>query len=235
MAFVCRWKASETVSTISPSQNGLSGGKVADRRNGLRPGNKKKCRVTCILGTRPEAIKLAPVILALREQSEIECRVWVTGQHREMLDQVLEVFEIIPDEDLNLMRENQTLSELTASAVSSLDKLMQKERPDLVLVQGDTTTVFAAALVAFYHHVPIMWRPAFAPLSEIQSFLYYDCPMECLPPIEMRSTFNRGSWSLILLRLSFCFSLFNWSSWDLYSAGAARFFYYQLWTNPCSS
>jgi len=112
-------------------------------------------RVFCILGTRPEAIKLAPVILALKAHPEIDCRVCVTGQHREMLDQVLDVFDIVPDEDLNLMRKNQTLGELTVSAVSSLDQFMKKERPDFVLVQGDTTTVFAAALVAFYHEVPV--------------------------------------------------------------------------------
>lgn len=112
-------------------------------------------RVTCILGTRPEAIKLAPVILALKGRPGIECRLCVTGQHREMLDQVMEAFGIVPDEDLNLMRQNQGLAELTAAAVSSLDKFMEREKPDLVLVQGDTTTVFAAALVAFYHHVPV--------------------------------------------------------------------------------
>jgi UDP-N-acetylglucosamine 2-epimerase (non-hydrolysing) len=112
-------------------------------------------RISVVFGTRPEAIKLAPVILALKRQPDLECRVCVTAQHREMLDQVLDVFGIAPDIDLNIMRPSQTLAGLTARATSSLDSYFTKQKPDLVLVQGDTTTVFVASLVAFYHHVPV--------------------------------------------------------------------------------
>lgn len=108
-----------------------------------------------IFGTRPEAIKLAPVILALRAARGLECHVCVTAQHRQMLDQVLETFEIEPDADLDLMRPNQTLAGLTARATEALDKYLAREKPDLVLVQGDTTTVFCATLAAFYHQVPV--------------------------------------------------------------------------------
>jgi len=115
----------------------------------------KKRRVSFIFGTRPEAIKLAPVILEFRKKRKIECRVCVTAQHRQMLDQVLDVFNIVPDADLDLMRPGQGLGDLTSRAVSALDRYLAKEKPDLVLVQGDTTTVFCAALAAFYHHVPV--------------------------------------------------------------------------------
>ncbi len=112
-------------------------------------------KVSVILGTRPEAIKLAPVILALRASNEFECHVCVTGQHRQMLDQVLEVFQIVPDADLDLMTDSQTLSGLTARALTALDAYLSQEKPDLVLVQGDTTTVFTASLAAFYHGIPV--------------------------------------------------------------------------------
>lgn len=115
--------------------------------------NKKKIMV--VFGTRPEAIKLAPVILALKTDPRFECRVVVTAQHREMLDQVLDAFDIVPDIDLNLMRANQTLSEFTARSVEALDPVYAVENPNLVLVQGDTTTVFCAALTAFYRHIPV--------------------------------------------------------------------------------
>lgn len=112
-------------------------------------------RISVIFGTRPEAIKLAPVILKLREQASLAVEVCVTAQHREMLDQVLEVFGITPDADLNLMEKDQTLGRFTARAVEALDRHLEKQRPDLILVQGDTTTVFCAALAAFYHHIPV--------------------------------------------------------------------------------
>lgn len=112
-------------------------------------------KVSVIFGTRPEAIKLAPVILALRRDPGFECRICVTAQHRELLDQVLEVFEIKPDVDLNLMRPNQTLGGFTSRAIEAIDGYLAKEKPQLVLVQGDTTTVFCAALAAFYHHITI--------------------------------------------------------------------------------
>ena len=112
-------------------------------------------KISVIFGTRPEAIKLAPVILALRKDPRIRCRVCVTAQHREMLDQVLEVFGIRPDVDLNLMQPAQSLAGLTARALEALDSYLATDTPDLVLVQGDTTTVLCAALAAFYRKVPV--------------------------------------------------------------------------------
>lgn len=115
--------------------------------------NMKK--VCVILGTRPEAIKLCPLILALKADPCFECRVCVSGQHREMLQQVLDVFGVVPDEDLALMQPNQTLAGLTARAVAALDKYLARENPDIVVVQGDTTTVLCGALSAFYHKIPV--------------------------------------------------------------------------------
>ncbi|HIP70976.1 MAG TPA: UDP-N-acetylglucosamine 2-epimerase (non-hydrolyzing) [Anaerolineae bacterium] len=112
--------------------------------------------VLTVIGTRPEAVKLAPVILELQKYPEqIQSRVCVTAQHREMLDQVLQLFGIVPDIDLNLMRPGQTLSELTARVIAGMDEVLEAERPDLVLAQGDTTTVMAVALAAFYHKIPV--------------------------------------------------------------------------------
>jgi UDP-N-acetylglucosamine 2-epimerase (non-hydrolysing) len=111
--------------------------------------------VAIIFGTRPEAIKLAPLVLALRRHEYFKPEVCVTGQHREMLDHVLEVFSIAPDIDLSLMRENQTLTNLTANALIELDKYLERKKPDLVVVQGDTTTALSAALAAFYRHIPV--------------------------------------------------------------------------------
>ncbi|MHC1729252.1 MAG: non-hydrolyzing UDP-N-acetylglucosamine 2-epimerase [Syntrophobacteraceae bacterium] len=116
---------------------------------------KRNFRVCIIFGTRPEAIKLAPVILEFQKHAEFDCRVCVTAQHREMLDQVLDVFDISPDQDLNLMQPEQTLSGFTSRAIEALDGFIAEEKPDLVLVQGDTTTVFSAALACFYHHIPV--------------------------------------------------------------------------------
>jgi len=112
-------------------------------------------KISVIFGTRPEAIKLAPVILALRDDPRFSCEVCVTAQHREMLDQVLNAFDIKPDVDLHLMEPNQTLASLTARAVEAVDRYLTKARPDLVLVQGDTTTTFCSALVGFYNHIPV--------------------------------------------------------------------------------
>lgn len=112
-------------------------------------------RLSVIFGTRPEAIKLAPVVLACRADPGLDCRVCVTGQHRQMLDQVLRVFAIRPDADLGVMQPRQTLAALTARLMDALDAYLERERPDLVLVQGDTTTVFCAALAAFYRHIPV--------------------------------------------------------------------------------
>jgi UDP-N-acetylglucosamine 2-epimerase (non-hydrolysing) len=112
-------------------------------------------KVAVILGTRPEAIKLAPVILALRKEQSVVCKIWVTAQHREMLDQVLEVFDIQADVDLNLMAPNQILAAFTAACVVELDRCIGRENPDLILVQGDTTTVLCASLAAFYRKTPV--------------------------------------------------------------------------------
>jgi UDP-N-acetylglucosamine 2-epimerase (non-hydrolysing) len=112
-------------------------------------------KISVVFGTRPEAIKLAPLILALRREPTVRCRVCVTAQHREMLDQVLQVFEITPDDDLDLMQPNQSLARLTAAAIEALDGYLRSEKPDVVIVQGDTTTTFSCALAAFYNDVPV--------------------------------------------------------------------------------
>lgn len=112
-------------------------------------------RVAVIFGTRPEAIKMAPVVLALRRERGLDCRVCVTAQHRQMLDQVLEVFDLKPDVDLDLMRADQTLADFTARALAAIDSYLAAERPELVLVQGDTTTVFCATLACFYRRIPV--------------------------------------------------------------------------------
>jgi len=114
-----------------------------------------KMKISVIFGTRPEAIKLAPVIRELKRAGGFETRVCITAQHREMLDQVLQAFDIEPDADLDLMRPNQTLAGLTVAAILGLDGYLSQEKPDLVLVQGDTTTVLAASLAAFYHRIPV--------------------------------------------------------------------------------
>ncbi len=111
--------------------------------------------IALVFGTRPEAIKLAPLVLALRDDPDLRPVVCVTAQHREMLDQVLAIFGIAPDADLDLMRPDQTLAGLTARAVAGIDAWLADARPDLVLVQGDTTTVFCAALAAFYRGIPV--------------------------------------------------------------------------------
>lgn len=108
-----------------------------------------------VFGTRPEAIKMAPVVRAMRECDDIECVVVVTAQHREMLDQVLDLFNIVPDYDLDIMREGQSLTDIAVRALAGLEAPIVKERPDLVLVHGDTSTTFVASLVAFYHHVQV--------------------------------------------------------------------------------
>ena len=113
--------------------------------------NKK---ILCVVGTRPEAIKMAPVILALKQQPWAEVRVLATAQHRQMLDQVLNFFDIQPDIDLNIMRPNQALTALTARLLLELNEVLLAENPDVVLAQGDTTTVMTVALACFYHRIP---------------------------------------------------------------------------------
>ena len=116
----------------------------------------KKWKVMTIFGTRPEAIKMAPLVLELQKHPDtIEPLVTVTAQHREMLDQVLETFQITPDFDLNIMKERQTLTDVTMRAMQGLDAVMKEAKPDIVLVHGDTTTTFAASLAAFYNQVAV--------------------------------------------------------------------------------
>lgn len=112
--------------------------------------------VAAIFGTRPEAIKLAPVIKELEKYPEhISSRIIVTAQHRQMLDQVLSLFKITPHDDLNIMQHDQTLFQITTRSLSGLESLLEKNRPDIILVQGDTTTVFASSLAAFYHKIAV--------------------------------------------------------------------------------
>lgn len=112
-------------------------------------------KVMSIFGTRPEAIKMAPLVKELEKRKEIESIVCVTAQHREMLDQVLKTFDIKPDYDLNIMKQGQTLSEITSRALLGLEEVIKEVKPDIVLVHGDTTTTFAGALAAFYNQVSI--------------------------------------------------------------------------------
>lgn len=114
-----------------------------------------KKRVMCVFGTRPEAVKLAPVVHALKRSSQLEPVVVLTAQHREMLDQMLRWFAIEPDFDMDVMKHGQTLSELTARVLTGIDQIIEKVKPDLLLVQGDTTTVMSASLAAHYHKVPV--------------------------------------------------------------------------------
>lgn len=115
-----------------------------------------KIKVMTVFGTRPEAIKMAPIILELaRHTDEIEQVVAVTAQHRDMLDQVLRLFDIHPDYDLDIMASGQTLFDITTKALKGLDGVMDKERPDIVLVHGDTTTTFVGALAAYYHQTAV--------------------------------------------------------------------------------
>ncbi|MCL5291637.1 MAG: UDP-N-acetylglucosamine 2-epimerase (non-hydrolyzing) [Actinobacteria bacterium] len=115
----------------------------------------KKIKVLSCFGTRPEAIKMAPVVKELERRPEFESKVVVTAQHREMLDQVLDLFGIVPDHDLNIMTANQTLFDVTSRAVEKLGPVIDAEAADVLLVQGDTTTTFVAALAAFYLKVPV--------------------------------------------------------------------------------
>lgn len=114
-----------------------------------------KKRILVVIGTRPEAIKMAPVALALQREEWAEVRVLATAQHRQMLDQVLEIFGIVPDVDLDIMRPNQTLPELTSRLLLRMDEVLALEQPDVVLVQGDTTTVLAVALSSFYRRIRV--------------------------------------------------------------------------------
>lgn len=114
-----------------------------------------KIKVLTIFGTRPEAIKMAPLVKELEKREEIESKVCVTAQHREMLDQVLELFEITPEFDLNIMKTRQSLTGITNRILEGLEELFTKEKPDMILVHGDTTTTFASGLAAFYQQIRV--------------------------------------------------------------------------------
>lgn len=115
----------------------------------------RKIKVMCVFGTRPEAIKMAPLVKELKRREEIDCTLCVTAQHREMLDQVLHAFDLIPDHDLNIMKQGQSLADVTTRALLGLQEVMRQERVDIVLVHGDTTTTFAGALAAFYEQIAV--------------------------------------------------------------------------------
>ena len=112
-------------------------------------------KVMLAFGTRPEAIKMCPLVLELKRRSELETVVCVTGQHRQMLDQVLEAFHVVPDYDLSIMKEKQTLFDVTTSILERIRDVLLKEKPDVVLVHGDTSTTFATALACFYLQIPV--------------------------------------------------------------------------------
>lgn len=112
-------------------------------------------KILTVFGTRPEAIKMAPLVKLLNNEPGIDSILCVTAQHREMLDQVLELFELVPDYDLNIMKPNQTISMITCNVILGLEEVLEKEKPDIVLVHGDTTTTFATALAAFYKQIKV--------------------------------------------------------------------------------
>lgn len=116
---------------------------------------QRKVKVMTVFGTRPEAIKMAPLVLELQKHDEIESIVTVTGQHRQMLDQVLEIFRVVPDYDLNIMKERQTLVDVTTNALQGLDAVIKEVQPDIVLAHGDTSTTFVASLAAYYNQVAV--------------------------------------------------------------------------------
>ncbi len=115
----------------------------------------EKIKVLSVFGTRPEAIKMAPLVKVLKDTTEIEAKICVTAQHREMLDQVLKLFHLVPEEDLDIMSQRQTLSDITCRALTGLEQILLKDKPHLVLVHGDTTTTFAGSLAAFYQQVKV--------------------------------------------------------------------------------
>lgn len=112
-------------------------------------------KVMTVFGTRPEAIKMCPVVKELKKSDKLKTVVCVTGQHREMLDMVLEAFDVVPDYDLSVMKKNQTLFDITCNIMLDIKEVLEKEKPDVVLVHGDTTTTFAAALACFYLQIPV--------------------------------------------------------------------------------
>lgn len=112
-------------------------------------------KIMCVFGTRPEAIKICPLVLELRKRPGLEVVVCVTAQHRQMLDQVLSAFGVVPDFDLNIMKDRQTLFDITMNIMNSIKSVLEKVRPDVVLVHGDTSTTFVTALACFYLQIPV--------------------------------------------------------------------------------
>ena len=131
-------------------------------------------KVMLVFGTRPEAIKMCPLVRELASRPEIESLCCVTAQHRQMLDSVLDIFQLKPDYDLNIMQKQQTLSSITTRALLGMEQALQEAQPDLVLVHGDTSTTFAGALAAFYQ------KAASAPANVV------DGPMTGIPPSRRR-------------------------------------------------
>ena len=155
-----------------------------------------KIKVMSVFGTRPEAIKMAPLVKELESREEIESIVCVTAQHREMLDQVLETFKITPDYDLNIMKQGQTLGDVTTRALNGLEEVIRECRPDIVLVHGDTTTTLAGALAAFYNQVAIGHVEAglrtwdkYSPFPEEMNRQMVDCMADMFfAPTELSKT-----------------------------------------------
>lgn len=137
----------------SPALPRLEGPFRAQKRNGL-VSNGSPRTILCTIGTRPEAIKMTPVIMAFKETGEARCRVMLTGQHRDLVDPILAFFGIAPDIDLDIMRPNQSLVDLTARLLTAVHNVLASEQPEIVLAQGDTTTVLATALASFYQKIP---------------------------------------------------------------------------------
>ena len=116
---------------------------------------KMKKKVLTVFGTRPEAIKICPLVLEMKKREGLEVVVCVTAQHRQMLDQVLETFKVVPDYDLNIMKSRQTLFDITTNVLNGIKEVLEKEKPDIVLVHGDTSTTFVTALACFYLQIPV--------------------------------------------------------------------------------
>ena len=145
-------------------------------------------KVMTVFGTRPEAIKMAPVVQSLLAHPEIETKVCLTAQHREMLDQVVDLFKLPVDYDLDIMRSGQSLYDITSRVLRGLEEVLEKEKPDYVLVHGDTTTTFTASLAAFYKQIKVghveIWRPLF--LKRRTASLQESWPVFILPRQKQR-------------------------------------------------
>ena len=115
----------------------------------------KKIKVMLVFGTRPEAIKMCPLVNEHKTRKRLKTVVCVTGQHRQMLDQVLEVFDVVPDYDLSIMKDKQTLFDITTGILNGIGKVLDEVKPDVVLVHGDTSTTFVTALACFYKQIPV--------------------------------------------------------------------------------